>query len=118
MSSGGVIIEQKGPNGWTIIGAGGLIGVALVIIALAVMQLATWAGIALIILASGQTIFNTCRGVALLIEAKGKRDDAIRMYERLIALNPDDRAFTSTDPEKMGHKLVDIASDNLKRLQE
>jgi hypothetical protein len=76
MSSGGVIVEQKGPNGWTIIGAGGLIGVALVIIALAIMQLATWAGIALIILACGQTAFNVCRGISLLIEAQGKRDRA------------------------------------------
>jgi hypothetical protein len=33
-------------------------------------------------------------------------------------LNPEDRVFESTDSEKIGHKLSDIATDNLKRLKE
>jgi len=55
--------------------------------------------------------------LGVVYEAEGKRDEAIKVYERVITLNPEDRAFTSTDPEKTGHKLTDIARDNLKRLQ-
>lgn len=44
MGNEGFIIEQKGPSGWYVIGAGGLIGLALVIIGLALFNLATWAG--------------------------------------------------------------------------
>ena len=56
--------------------------------------------------------------MGVVYEAIGKRDEAIRMYERLITLNPEARAFTSSDPERIGYKLVDIARDNLKRLRE
>jgi general secretion pathway protein D len=56
--------------------------------------------------------------MGVIYEAQGKRDEAIRMYEKVITLNPDDRAFESTDSEQIGHKLSDIATDNLKRLQE
>jgi len=55
--------------------------------------------------------------LGVVYEAEGKRDEAIKVYERVITLNPEDRAFTSTDPEKTGHKLTDIARDNLKRLR-
>ncbi len=51
-------------------------------------------------------------------EAQGKRDEAIKMYEKVITLNPEYRAFESTDPEKTGHKLSDIATDNLRRLRD
>jgi hypothetical protein len=40
------------------------------------------------------------------------------MYERVIKLDPDDRATLSTNPEKMGNRLGDIAKDNLKRLRD
>lgn len=70
-NQGGVIIEQ-GVNGWAIMGAGGLIGLALVIIGLALFNLSTWAGIALIIYASGQALATTCYGVARIVEARGR----------------------------------------------
>lgn len=67
-----VRIEQKGPDGWTVIGSGALIGAALIIVALALMQLATWAGVGLIILAAGRSALNFCQGAALLIEARAR----------------------------------------------
>lgn len=72
MEKGIVTIEQKGPNGWTVIGTGALFGAALIIVALALMQLATWAGVGLVIIATGQAVFNFCRGGALLIEARAR----------------------------------------------
>lgn len=75
MEGGGFMIEQRGPegpNGWTVIGVGGLIGIALVIVALALFQMALWAGWALIIVAIGQAAFLTQRGAALIIEARGR----------------------------------------------
>jgi general secretion pathway protein D len=56
--------------------------------------------------------------MGVVYEAEGKRDEAIKMYEKVITLNPEDRVFESTDSEKIGHKLSDIATDNLKRLKE
>jgi general secretion pathway protein D len=56
--------------------------------------------------------------MGVVYEAEGKRDEAIKMYEKVITLNPEDRVFESTDPEQIGHKLSDIATDNLKRLKE
>lgn len=90
---GGVIIEQKGPNGWAIIGAGGLFGVALVIVALALWNLTAWAGPALIVLASGQAMMLTLTGVARIVEARGRahawqigaaaREDIKRLWEEV-----------------------------------
>ena len=56
--------------------------------------------------------------LGVVYEAQGNRDEAIKMYEKVITLNPEDRAFESTDSEKIGHKLSDIATENLKRLKE
>jgi general secretion pathway protein D len=56
--------------------------------------------------------------MGVVYEAKGKREEAIEMYEKVITLAPEDRAFESTDSEQIGHKLSDIATDNLKRLKE
>ena len=56
--------------------------------------------------------------MGVIYEAQGKRDEAIKMYEKVITLNSEERAFESTDAEQIGHKLSDIATDNLKRLQE
>jgi general secretion pathway protein D len=56
--------------------------------------------------------------MGVVYEAEGKRDEATKMYEKVITLNPEDRVFESTDPEQIGHKLSDIATDNLKRLKE
>ena len=56
--------------------------------------------------------------MGVVYEAQGNRDEAIKMYEKVITLNPEARAFESTDSEKIGHKLSDIAKENLKRLRE
>ncbi|MGD2125827.1 MAG: type II secretion system secretin GspD [Desulfobacteraceae bacterium] len=55
--------------------------------------------------------------MGVVYEAEGKRGEAIKMYERVISLNPDAVAVTSTDPERKGQRIVDIARDNLERLQ-
>lgn len=55
--------------------------------------------------------------MGVIYEAEGNRDEAIEVYQKVITLNPPDRAFESTDSEKIGHKLSDIAKDNLKRLK-
>ena len=36
----------------------------------------------------------------------------------MIRLDPEERAAVSTDPDRMGERLVDIAKDNLERLQD
>ena len=72
MSREGFVIQQDGPNGWAVIGAGGLVGVALVIIALALWNLTAWAGPALIVLAAGQALLATLTGVARIVEARGR----------------------------------------------
>ncbi|MBN1832920.1 MAG: type II secretion system secretin GspD [Deltaproteobacteria bacterium] len=55
--------------------------------------------------------------LGVVYDVKGERDKAIQMYERVIQLDPDDRAALSTNPEETGNRLADIARDNLKRLQ-
>jgi general secretion pathway protein D len=55
--------------------------------------------------------------LGVVYEAQGNREEAIKMYQKVITLNPEDRAFESTDSEKIGHKLSDIALENLKRLK-
>jgi general secretion pathway protein D len=56
--------------------------------------------------------------LGVVYDEKGETEKAIRMYEKVIKLDPDDRAARSTDPEKIGNRLGDIAKDNLKRLQD
>jgi general secretion pathway protein D len=55
--------------------------------------------------------------MGVVYEVEGKRDQAIKMYKKVITLNPDDKAASTTDPEKKGHALTDIARDNMERLQ-
>jgi general secretion pathway protein D len=55
--------------------------------------------------------------LGVVYDVKGEREKAIGMYEKVIKLDPDDRATLSTDPEKIGNRLADIARDNLKRLR-
>jgi general secretion pathway protein D len=55
--------------------------------------------------------------LGVVYDAKGEREKAIRMYEKVIKLDPEDRANLSTNPDKIGYRLGDIAKDNLKRLQ-
>lgn len=47
----------------------------------------------------------------------GKKAEAKAMYEKLIALNPDTTAGVTEKGEGEGKKLVDMARDNLKRLE-
>jgi general secretion pathway protein D len=56
--------------------------------------------------------------LGVVYDAKGEKDKAVRMYQRVIRLDPEDRAALSTDPDRTGERLVDIARDNLKRLQD
>ena len=50
-------------------------------------------------------------------QMQGERGKAIKMYERLIAMDPPDRAVESTDSLQAGKKLTDIAKDNIKSLK-
>lgn len=50
-------------------------------------------------------------------QVRGEYRIAREMYEKLIALDPDDRATTSNDPRQAGKKLTDIAKNNLKTLE-
>ncbi|MBN2060075.1 MAG: tetratricopeptide repeat protein, partial [Deltaproteobacteria bacterium] len=56
--------------------------------------------------------------MGVIYETQGEMDKASEMYKDLISLDPDERAFTSSDPAQIGRKLSDIARDNLKRLEE
>ncbi len=55
--------------------------------------------------------------MGVIYEAKGDAALAAIMYEKVVTLNPADRAATSTDPSKEGKTLADIARDNLNRLK-
>ena len=55
--------------------------------------------------------------MGVIYEMEGDKDKAAEMYNRVISLNGDEKAFTSTDPKQTGRKLTDIARDNLKNLQ-
>jgi general secretion pathway protein D len=55
--------------------------------------------------------------LGVVYDVKGEREKAVKMYEKVIKLDPDDRATLSTNPDKIGYRLGDIAKDNLKRLQ-
>ena len=56
--------------------------------------------------------------LGVVYDAKGEKDKAVRMYQRVIRLDSEERAALSTDPDRTGDRLVDIAKDNLKRLQD
>lgn len=72
MEDRGVVFKADGPNGWSVIGAGALVGIGLCICALALWNLSMYAGVALIIVATGQAIGTTCVGVARIIVARGR----------------------------------------------
>ncbi len=52
-----------------------------------------------------------------IYQVRGDRQNARSMYEKLIAMDTNERALNSTEPEKVGRKLTDIAKDNLKSLE-
>ncbi len=56
--------------------------------------------------------------MGVIYEMEGDKDKAAEMYNRLIDLDPDERAFISTDSTQTGRRLTDIARDNLKNLRD
>jgi general secretion pathway protein D len=55
--------------------------------------------------------------MGVIFEREGKRDEATKMYERVISLNPEERDFSASAPERKGRKVLDIAKDNLINLE-
>jgi len=55
--------------------------------------------------------------IGYIYQIRGDKGNARNMYEKLIATNTNVRASTSTDPNKTGKKLTDIAKDNLKNME-
>jgi general secretion pathway protein D len=53
-----------------------------------------------------------------LCEETGERNEAIRLYQELISLDPEERLFSPSDPELNGRKLKDIAEEHLENLME
>ena len=58
-------------------------------------------------------IYNT----GYIYQLQGEKQKAVEMYEKLIAMNPPDRAIESSDYLQVGRKLTDMAKDNLKSLK-
>ena len=56
--------------------------------------------------------------LGVVYERQGNTSEAIKMYQKVIELNPKIVVKESTDPEKTGYTLVDLAKDNLKMLQQ
>ena len=55
--------------------------------------------------------------IGYIYEIQGEKEKAMEMYEKLIAMDPPDRATDSTDSLQIGRKLTDMAKDNLKSLK-
>ena len=56
--------------------------------------------------------------LGVVYERQGNTGEAIKMYQKVIELNPKIVVKESTDPQKTGYTLVDLAKDNLKKLQQ
>lgn len=54
--------------------------------------------------------------IGYIYQMRGEKQKATEMYEKLISMDPGDRAGTSTDLMMDGKKLTEIAKDNLKDL--
>jgi tetratricopeptide (TPR) repeat protein len=54
--------------------------------------------------------------LGVVCEAQGQVEDAVRMYRKVIELEPDEVVKESTDPTKIGSSLESLAKDNLTRL--
>ncbi len=54
--------------------------------------------------------------MGVIYQEKGDIDKAIDMYNRIISLNPVERAIRSTDSTQKGKTLADIARDNLSKI--
>ncbi len=55
--------------------------------------------------------------IGYIYQMQGEREKAVEMYEKLIAMDPPERAAESTDALQTGKKLTDMAKDNLKSLK-
>jgi general secretion pathway protein D len=65
---------------------------------------------------------NPNNGVALLYrgiiyEKEKDNKRAVEMYQKLITLNPDDRVYSTLNPAQAGDKAVDMAKENLKKIE-
>ena len=56
--------------------------------------------------------------LGVVYERQGNTGEAITMYQKVIELNPKIVVKESTNPQKTGYTLVDLAKDNLKMLQQ
>ena len=56
--------------------------------------------------------------LGVVYERQGNTGEAITMYQKVIELNPKIVVKESTDPQKTGYTLVDLAKDNLTMLQQ
>ncbi len=56
--------------------------------------------------------------LGVVCERQGNTSEAIKMYQKVIELNPKIVVKEATDPKKTGYTLVDLAKDNLKMLQQ
>ena len=55
--------------------------------------------------------------LGIIYEEEGNKAEAIKMYQRVISMNPQAKNIFATDPKDQVRKLVDIARENLERLQ-
>ena len=55
--------------------------------------------------------------LGIIYEKEGNKAEAIKMYQRVISMNPQAKNIFATDPKDQVRKLVDIARENLERLQ-
>jgi general secretion pathway protein D len=65
---------------------------------------------------------NPSNAIALLnrgIIYEKEKDNikAAEMYQKVIALNPEDRVYSTINPSQTGYKAVDIAKENLQKLE-
>ena len=56
--------------------------------------------------------------LGVVCERRGNTSEAIKMYQKVIELNPKIVVTKSTDSRKIGYTLLDLAKDNLKTLQQ
>ena len=56
--------------------------------------------------------------LGVVYEKRGNKSEAVKMYRKVIKLNPKIIVKESSDPEKTGYTLVDLAKDNLKMIQQ
>lgn len=53
-----------------------------------------------------------------IYEKKNDNEKAVEMYNRVIALDTDERTYSTLNPGQSGRKMKDIAADNIKKIEE